>query len=75
MKRTGTTVEIAGTRHAGGTDSWSLLQAARTQVNEFRSAVRPAVAEARQAAEQNTGSKGSEGSSSSRGSDEDGFGG
>ena len=53
----------------------SLLQAARTQVKEFRFAVRSAFAQARQTAKQNKGSKGSKGSSSSRGSDEDESGG
>ncbi len=71
MKRSEITVTIPGAPVAGGTGSRSFLQAARTQANEFRSAVRPDLAEARQAAEQNTGSEGSKSSSSSRGSDED----
>ena len=70
----GSTVTIAGALAAGKTEPWSLLQAARAQARGFRSAVRSAFAEARQAAKQNRGSNGSEGSSSSRGSDEDGSG-
>ncbi len=70
-------VDAVAAREAGAdkTDLRSLLQAARTQAKEFRSAVRSAFVEARQAAKQNRGSKGSKGSSSSRGSDEEGFGG
>jgi hypothetical protein len=75
MKRSETTVAIAGTRGAGWTGSRSFLQAARTQAKGFRSAVRPSSLEVRQAAEQNRGSNGSMGRSSSRGSDEDGPGG
>ena len=59
--------------HKSGTDKSelrSLLQAARTQMKEFRSAVRSAFAQAKPAGKQNTGSKGSKGKPSSPGSDE-----
>jgi hypothetical protein len=64
--------DAAVARKAGAdkTDLRSLLQAARTQVKEFRSAVRSAFAEARKTAKPNKGSKGSKGNSSSRGSDD-----
>jgi hypothetical protein len=79
MKQSGAVLLLVDSRavrqaDAGKFASRSLLQAARAQVKEFRSAVRPALAKARQAAEQNAGSEGSKGSSSSQGSDEDGFG-
>jgi hypothetical protein len=75
MKGTEATVTLAGAPGGDGKELRSLLQAARTQVEEFRPAVRSAFAQARQAVKQNKGSKGSKGSSSSRGSDEDGSGG
>src|SRR5262249_42205013 len=53
----------------------SLLQAARTQVKGFRSAVRSGFAQAKRAAKQNKGSNGSKGKPSSRGSDKDESGG
>ena len=60
---------------ADGAGLRSLLQAARTQVKGFRSAVRSAFAQAKQAVKQNKGSKGSKGKPSGQGSDEDGSGG
>jgi hypothetical protein len=74
-------VDATAARKAGGDKAQlrSLLQAARTQVKGFRSAVRSAFAQARQAAKQNKGSKGSKGAGkgkpSGQGSDEDGSGG
>lgn len=50
----------------------SLLQAARTQLKAFRSAVRAAFAKTKRAGKQNTGSKGTKrGEPSGQGSDED----
>jgi len=70
-------VDATAARKAGADKAGlrSLLQAARTQVKGFRSAVRTAFAEAKQAAKQNKGSKGSKGKPSGQGSDEDGSGG
>jgi hypothetical protein len=74
-------VDVAAARKAGADKAQlkSLLQAARTQVKGFRSAVRSAFAEARQAAKRIKGSKGSKGAGtgkpSGQGSDEDGSGG
>jgi hypothetical protein len=80
MKQVDVKLALAGTGAApiAGFDTpdlRSLLQAARTQVREFRFAVRSTVANARKPAKLNTGSNGSKGSSSSRGSDRDGLGG
>jgi len=70
-------VDATAARKAGAdkTGLRSLLQAARSQVKGFRSAVRTAFAQAKQAAKQNKGSKGSKGKPSGQGSDEDGSGG
>jgi len=74
-------VDAGAARKAGADKAQlrSLLQAARTQVKGFRSVVRSAFRQARQAAKQNKGSSGSKGASkgkpSSQGSDEDGSGG
>jgi hypothetical protein len=74
-------VDVTAARKAGGDKAQlrSLLQAARSQMKGFRSAVRSAFAQAKQAAKQNKGSNGSKGAGkgkpSGQGSDEDGSGG
>jgi hypothetical protein len=64
MRRAAVIIGISA--HRG--EQRSLTKAARPLVNEFRSAVRSILAQARQAAEQNRGAQSSTGNSSSRGS-------